>query len=78
MEITSCNLVLHKNGEPPIVFPFSTIRRYGYEDFLFCFEAGRSSPFGQGTYAFRSKNAKNIFEVVREKLRVLFTIYLLI
>jgi hypothetical protein len=77
MEITTCNLVLHKNGEPPIVWPLSTVRRYGYEDFMFCFEAGRSSPYGQGIFAFRSKDAKNIFDVVKEKLQVKCTIYLL-
>ncbi|KAL5234970.1 hypothetical protein ACI65C_002380 [Semiaphis heraclei] len=70
MEIATSNLILHKTGEPSIIWPLSTIRRYGYEDFMFCFEAGRSSPFGQGIFAFRSKDAKNIFHAVKEKLQI--------
>jgi len=70
MEIATSNLILHKSGEPSIIWPLSTIRRYGYEDFMFCFEAGRASPFGQGIFAFRSKDAKNIFNAVKEKLQV--------
>lgn len=70
MEVATCNLILHKSGEPSIIWPLSTIRRYGYEDFMFCFEAGRSSPFGQGIFAFRSKDAKNIFNAVKDKLQV--------
>ncbi|XP_025203146.1 docking protein 1 [Melanaphis sacchari] len=70
MEVTACNLILHKSGEPSIIWPLSTIRRYGYENFMFCFEAGRSSPLGQGIFAFRSKDAKNIFNAVKEKLQI--------
>lgn len=70
MEVTACNLVLHKNRELPIIWPLNTVRRYGYEDFMFCFEAGRSSPYGQGIFAFRSKDAKNIFNTIKEKLHV--------
>lgn len=71
MEINTCNLVLHKRREPPIIWPLSTVRRYGYEDSMFCFEAGRSSPYGPGIFAFKSKEAKNIFDTVKEKLQVL-------
>lgn len=70
MEVTACNLVLHKNRELPIIWPLNTVRRYGYEDFMFCFEAGRLSPYGQGIFAFRSKDAKHIFNTIKEKLHV--------
>lgn len=70
MEINNCNLVLHKSREAPIIWPLSTVRRYGYEESMFCFEAGRSSPYGQGIFAFRSKDAKNIFNAVKGKLQV--------
>jgi len=70
MEITTSSLILHKSGEPPIIWPLSTVRRYGYEEFMFCFEAGRSSPYGQGIFAFRSKDAKDIFDTVKVKLHV--------
>ncbi|VVC40141.1 Hypothetical protein CINCED_3A019355 [Cinara cedri] len=69
MEINTCNLVLHKSREPPIIWPLSTVRRYGYEESMFCFEAGRSSPYGQGIFAFRSKDAKSIFNAVKGKLQ---------
>ncbi|XP_050539687.1 uncharacterized protein LOC126904588 isoform X2 [Daktulosphaira vitifoliae] len=69
MEITAYDLILHKNSEPPIIWPLHTVRRYGFEDSMFCFEAGRSSPYGQGIFAFKSNNAKNIFNAVQGKLQ---------
>lgn len=35
---------------------------------MFCFEAGRSSPCGQGVFAFKSKKAKQIFDTIKEEL----------
>lgn len=78
MEITTYNLVLHKSGKPPIIWPLSTVRRYGYEDSMFCFEAGRSSPYGQGIFAFRSKDAEHIFNSVKVKLQVFIKILCII
>lgn len=69
LEITSCSLVLRfKGNKPSAVWPLSSVRKYGYEDYLFCFEAGRSSPCGQGVFAFKSKKAKQIFDSVKEEL----------
>lgn len=75
MEINAYNLVLHKNREAPIIWPLSTVKRYGYEDFMFCFEVGRSSPCGQGIFAFRSKEAKDIFNNLKGKLHVSAILY---
>jgi len=74
MEIVDSSLVLHrkqgKNGNPSIIWPLNTIRRYGYEDDTFCFEAGQSSPSGEGIYAFKCKYAKRMFDAVQETLKV--------
>ncbi|XP_025192003.1 uncharacterized protein LOC112592204 [Melanaphis sacchari] len=72
IEITDSELVMHyASKKSDITCPLSTIRRYGYEDFMFCFEAGRSSPYGQGIFAFRSKDAENIFNSIKAKLQIL-------
>jgi len=71
IEITDSDLVMHyANEKSNISCPLRTIRRYGYEDFMFCFEAGRSSPYGEGIFAFRSKDADNIFNSIKGKLQV--------
>ncbi|XP_026819393.1 uncharacterized protein LOC113558076 [Rhopalosiphum maidis] len=72
IEITDSDLVMHyANEKSNISCPLRTIRRYGYEDFMFCFEAGRSSPYGEGIFAFRSKDAENIFNSIKGKLQIL-------
>lgn len=71
IEITDTDLIMHyANEKSRILCPLSTIRRYGYEDFMFCFEAGRMSPCGQGIFAFRSKDADKIFSTIKRHLQV--------
>lgn len=71
IEITDFDLIMHYAGEKSFVpCPLRTVRRYGYEDFMFCFEAGRSSPIGEGVFAFRSKEAEKIFKTFQERLQV--------
>jgi len=71
IEITDTDLIMHYASEKSsLLCPLSTIRRYGYEDFMFCFEAGRLSPYGQGIFAFRSKDADKIFNVIKQNLLV--------
>lgn len=75
MEIVDYNLVFHKRGRPTTVWPLNTVRRYGYESNLFCFEVGRSSLYGQGIYAFKCKKANYLFEAIKKNMEVyLFTI----
>lgn len=70
IEITSSELVLRLKDSraPTIAWPLNSVRKYGYENFLFCFEAGRSSPVGEGIFAFKSKKAKQMFDLLKEEL----------
>lgn len=47
LEVTEGDLVLHINGRPSLVWPLRSLRRYGYENDLFSFEAGRRCPTGE-------------------------------
>ncbi|XP_050422361.1 docking protein 1 [Adelges cooleyi] len=69
MEITAFDIILHKNGGSKIIWPLHTVRKYGFESSTFFFEAGRLAPHGQGVFAFKTKDAKHIFNTVREKLK---------
>lgn len=70
MEIVGDDMLLRKRGKPPaMVWPLRSVRWYGYEDFIFCFETGRSSPSGEGIFAFRSKQARSMYLAVKEKFQ---------
>ncbi|KAF0768023.1 IRS-type PTB domain-containing protein [Aphis craccivora] len=72
IEITDNDLLMHYASEKSTTScALSTIRRYGYEDCMFCFEAGRSFPYGEGIFAFRSNDAENIFKTIKGKLQIL-------
>jgi len=77
MEITSDNLTLHVSGrKSPVVWPLCSIRQYGYDETIFCFEAGQSFPIGhQGIFPFKSNDAKIIFENIKEKSEVSIVFY---
>lgn len=71
MEVIGEDMILRKRGKPPsMVWPLKSVRWYGYEDFIFCFETGRSSPTGEGIFAFRSKRARDLYLVVKEKFKI--------
>jgi len=73
MEVTEENLALHVNGrKSPIVWLLNSIRQYGHDESMFCFEANQSSPHGhQGIFPFKSNDAKVIFDNVKENLKVM-------
>lgn len=70
MHVTADSLILSKNEKPIVVWPLSTVRRYGFDRTMFCFEVGRKSPLGPGMFAFVSKDAPYIYCSMRKVLNV--------
>ena len=68
LEVTDTHLVLYSKSQP-IKWPLKYLRRYGYDDSLFSFEAGRRCPTGEGIYAFSTRNAEAIFRLVETNIR---------
>lgn len=68
LEVTATHLVLHQNDEP-IKWPLKFLRRYGYDENLFSFEAGRRCPTGEGIYAFSTRGAEQIFRLVETNIK---------
>lgn len=68
MEIIDNNLIFHKKGVPIVSWPLNKIRRYGFEDSMFCLESGNECESGPGIFCFKSKNARTIFNSVHGQL----------
>ncbi|PRD35193.1 UNVERIFIED_CONTAM: Fibroblast growth factor receptor substrate 2 [Trichonephila clavipes] len=70
IQVTETDLVLHQRGEPPIIWPLQSLRRYGFDTELFSFECGRHCTTGPGIYAFKCKQAESLFNALQECLLV--------
>lgn len=68
LEVTDTHLILYSKNQP-IKWPLKYLRRYGYDDNLFSFEAGRRCPTGEGIYAFSTRSAEAIFRLVETNIR---------
>eukprot|EP00118_Oscarella_pearsei_P025677 m.308574 g.308574 ORF g.308574 m.308574 type:complete len:336 (+) comp44274_c0_seq1:209-1216(+) len=71
LEVTETLLILHSQGaaSKPIQWPLKFLRRYGYDENLFSFEAGRRCPTGEGIYAFSTRSAEQIFRLVETNIK---------
>ena len=49
-------------------WPLKYLRKYGCDGDVFSFEAGRKCPGGEGLYAFRTKKASELFELVARNI----------
>ena len=49
-------------------WPLKFLRKYGCDGEVFSFEAGRKCPGGEGLYAFESKRASHIFDMVARNI----------
>ncbi|GIY89915.1 fibroblast growth factor receptor substrate 2 [Caerostris darwini] len=70
IQVTDTDLVLHQRGEPPIIWPLQSLRRYGFDTELFSFECGHHCSTGPGIYAFKCKQAESLFNALQECLLV--------
>lgn len=70
VEVTATDLIYvdastHERWKWPVRF----LRKYGFEENIFSFEAGRRCPGGEGLYAFVSERANEIHETMLECVR---------
>ena len=56
------------NSNDRWTWPLRYLRKYGCDGEVFSFEAGRKCPGGEGLYAFASKRASKIFELVARNI----------
>ena len=53
LEVSDAHISFHQRGKDPLRWPLKSLRRYGAENTVFSFEAGRKCSTGPGIYAFR-------------------------
>lgn len=69
LEVTSTNLTLYRKRKPPTQWPLQCLRRYGYENDTFIFEAGRRCKTGEGIYSFRCRRADVLFNLLQDYIQ---------
>ncbi|RWS07971.1 fibroblast growth factor receptor substrate 3-like protein [Dinothrombium tinctorium] len=69
IEITDADLILHQRGKNSIFWSLRSLRRYGFDSELFSFECGRRCPTGPGIYAFKCRQAEQLFNVLQESIQ---------
>jgi len=70
LEITETDLILYLKGKQPVRWPLKYLKRYGFEDGLFSFEAGRKT-VSPGVYAFKCRRAEKLFNLLQVRVREL-------
>lgn len=68
--ITRTELTLYRKGRDPTRWPLKCLRRYGYDQDLFSFEAGRRCTTGEGIYAFRCRRAESLFQTMQSFIQL--------
>uniref|UniRef100_UPI00358FE90C fibroblast growth factor receptor substrate 2-like isoform X2 n=1 Tax=Myxine glutinosa TaxID=7769 RepID=UPI00358FE90C len=68
MEITELEIILHTRKRDTVRWPYSSLRRYGYDSNLFSFESGRRCQTGQGIFAFKCTRAEEMFNVLQDNM----------
>lgn len=69
LEVTSTNLTLYRKRKAPTQWPLQCLRRYGYENDTFIFEAGRRCKTGEGIYSFRCRRADVLFNLLQDYIQ---------
>uniref|UniRef100_S4RGV5 Fibroblast growth factor receptor substrate 2a n=1 Tax=Petromyzon marinus TaxID=7757 RepID=S4RGV5_PETMA len=69
MEITDQEIILHTRKRDAVRWPYTCLRRYGYDSNLFSFESGRRCQTGQGIFAFKCARAEEMFNLLQENMQ---------
>ena len=71
IEVTSVELIYtDAKSRDRWVWPLKYLRKYGCDGNIFSFEAGRKCPGGEGLYAFSTKKAAALFQMVARNINV--------
>ena len=71
IEVTAVELIYtDAKSRDRWVWPLKYLRKYGCDGDIFSFEAGRKCPGGEGLYAFSTKKAAQLFEMVARNINV--------
>ena len=71
LEVNETELVYTDSASAErFTWPFKYIRKYSCDGDVFSFEAGRKCPGGEGLYAFTSKQASKIFEMMAHNINM--------
>lgn len=55
--------------QPRLSWPYTLLRRYGRDQLMFSFEAGRRCPSGPGTFTFQTTEGNDIFQAVETAIQ---------
>lgn len=69
IEVTNTDLTLYRKRKPNTQWPLQCLRRYGYENETFSFEAGRRCKTGEGIYKFRCRRADVLFNLLQDYIQ---------
>lgn len=67
--VTQANLQLRDDQKVLFIWPYRFIRRYGYRQGKFTFEAGRKCESGEGTFHMEHSNQQEIFRCISSKMK---------
>lgn len=70
LSISRTELTLFRKHKEPTQWPLKCLRRYGYDNDVFTFEAGRRCTTGEGIYAFRCRHAESLFRTVQNYIQI--------
>lgn len=70
LEVNDTELVFYQRGKTPVRWPLRSLRRYGYDNQVFSFEAGRRCPTGSGIYSFSCRRAELLFNFVQANVQL--------
>ncbi|XP_014218582.1 fibroblast growth factor receptor substrate 2 [Copidosoma floridanum] len=67
IKVTKADISFRYNNKLA-VWPLRSLRRYGYDEQIFSFEAGRRCQSGPGIYAFKCEKADQLFYLVQQNI----------
>ncbi|CAH0555652.1 unnamed protein product [Brassicogethes aeneus] len=68
LQVTDTELVLYQRNKTPTRWPLRSLRKYGFDSDVFSFECGRRCATGEGIYAFKTRKAEQLFNLMQQKI----------